>query len=66
MLPTTPQEDWGPESPPAPPAGPRLTPTYLTDSVKPPGQLALGLTRKLPCRPLDKSSLSASTPLMLG
>lgn len=40
--------------------------THLTDSVKPPGQLLLGLARKLPCWPLDISSLSASTPLMLG
>lgn len=41
-------------------------PTYLTDRVKSPGLLLLGLAKKLPSTPLVSRRFSASTPVMLG
>ena len=39
---------------------------YLTDKVKSPGLLLLGLARKLPSNPRSISSCSASIPLTFG
>lgn len=39
---------------------------YLTESVKSPGLLLLGLARKLPWTPRVRRSCSASNPVMLG
>lgn len=41
-------------------------PTYLTESVKSPGLLLLGLAKKLPSTPLVSSRFSASTPVIFG
>lgn len=41
-------------------------PTYLTDRVKSPGLLLLGLAKKLPSTPLVSRRFSASTPVILG
>lgn len=40
--------------------------TYLTESVKSPGLLLLGLAKKLPSTPLVNSRFSASTPVIFG
>lgn len=39
---------------------------HLTDNVKSPGLLLLGLARKLPSTPRVSSRFSASTPVMFG
>ena len=43
-----------------------VLPTYLTESVKSPGLLLLGLAKKLPSTPLVNSRFSASTPVIFG